>query len=247
MSAAGWDPGRYLRFGDHRTRPAVELAARIPVDPVRTVYDLGCGPGNSTAVLADRWPGARVVGVDNSPEMIGRARADHPGLGFEEADVSSWAPSEPADVVYANATLQWLDDHERLIPRLLDGVATGGALAFQVPDNFDEPSHTAAAELAGVPVWRPVLDADRYDGLLRPLAGHVDVWSTTYLQALHGDDPVYEWTRATGLRRYLALVPSDQHDAFLADYRARMGAAYPRRDDGTTLFPFRRTFVVAGR
>jgi trans-aconitate 2-methyltransferase len=242
---SGWEPSRYLRFGDERTRPARELAARIPLDSPATVTDLGCGPGNSTRVLADRFPGASILGVDSSAEMVARARQEEPELRFEEGDVASWVPAAPVDVLYSNATLQWLPDHEQLLPRLFSSVAPGGAFAFQVPDNFEEPSHVVAAELAGVPVWRPVLDAARYDEILRDLAPAVDVWQTTYLQALSGEDPVVEWTRATGLRRYLDQLPAGDHEEFLAAYRARMREAYPGRSDGTTLFPFRRTFAVA--
>lgn len=251
-----WDARQYLRFADHRLRPALDLLTQIPTERPRTVHDLGCGPGTTTRLLADRWPDATVVGIDSSPEMLVKARQEAPTITFEKADIAHWSPPAPADLLFSNATLHWLDDHGRLLPRLMAQLAPGGVLAVQMPCNHDAPSHLlmgAAAEagpwrtkLTEVrPVLRSVESADAYYGILAPAARRVDIWETEYLHVLEGDNPVVEWTKGTGLRPYLeALDPSARRD-FLAAYAAGIAAAYPRQADGRTLFPFRRLFIVA--
>ena len=251
-----WDPAQYLRFASARLRPALDLLARIEADTPATVVDLGCGTGNVTALLAARWPDADVVGVDDSPEMLARAAADHPGLRFVAGDVSSWRPDRPAAVVYSNAALHWLDDHDRLFPDLLGAVARGGTLAVQMPRNHHAPSHTAVAAAVAAGPWAgrlrpllrpfPVREPAFYHDLLAPAAA-LDIWETEYLHVLTGDDPVAEWTRGSLLRPLLAALDADIAARFYADYSARIAAAYPRRADGTTLFPFRRLFIVARR
>jgi trans-aconitate 2-methyltransferase len=250
-----WDPAQYLKFADHRLRPALDLLARVAVAAPATVYDLGCGPGNVTAFLAERWPGARVVGVDGSAAMLAKARAERPALAWQEADIATWRPQAPADVIYSNATLHWLDDHERLFPRLISSVSPGGALAVQMPRNFQEPSHTAMAESAAAGPWRakaekalrafPMPEVGRYHDWLAPLARALDIWETVYIQALEGDDPVAEWTKGTSLKPVLDALDGAERQAFFADYAARCRRAYPKRADGKTLFPFRRLFIVA--
>lgn len=256
-----WDPDQYLVFGDERARPFVDLVRRIDVESPRRVVDLGCGPGNLTTLLAQRWPGAVVTGIDSAPEMIEAAQTRAtPGLDFAVADLRSWTPAGPLDVVVCNATLQWVPGHPALLERFVGWLAPGGCLAFQVPGNFRAPSHRILAELRRDPRWSGQVGegADRHlevedpasyaaallDGPV-PLA--VDAWETTYLHVLHGPDPVLEWVKGTGLRPVLARLDDTGRTAFLAEYGARLRAAYPSRADGCTPFPFRRIFVVAHR
>ncbi len=253
-----WDPAQYLKFADHRLRPALDLLGRIAADGPRAVYDLGCGAGNVTRLLAERWPQARVVGLDSSEEMLAKARAACPAASFESADLTAWRPPVPADVLYSNAVLHWLDDHASLFPRLIAGLAEGGTLAVQMPRNHDAPSHTCMREAAEAGPWaavvvpalrhHPVAEPEVYYDLLRPLVSSLEIWETVYVQALEGENPVVEWTKGTALRPLLqAIEDGGQREAFLADYAARLAAAYPRRADGRTLLPFRRIFIVARR
>jgi trans-aconitate 2-methyltransferase len=248
-----WDPDRYLAYADERGRPFEELVARIQAEP-RTVVDLGCGPGNLTALLAERWPEARVRGVDSSAEMIAAAQRDVPGIDFEVADLRDWlARGERADVVVSNATLQWLPDHVELLPALAE--AAGEWLAFQVPGNFDEPSHTIRTELAAGPAYaehtRDVAvpssrEPAEYLEVLTDLGWEVDAWETTYLHVLHGEDAVFEWVSGTGARPTLQALPADLRADFEADFMRRLREAYPSRD-GRVVLPFRRIFVAAHR
>lgn len=252
-----WDPAQYLKFADHRLRPALDLLARIDAEAPARVVDLGCGTGNVTAVLARRWPGAAVTGVDPSAAMLERARAEHPGLAFETADAARWTAAAPVDVLYSNAALHWLGDHDALFPRLLAQVAPGGWLAVQMPRNFDAPSHTAVGEAARDGPWAdrllpmlappPVDPPAAYVRRLAPMAASLDVWETEYLQILEGGNPVAEWTKGTWLRPFLDALDEPWRSGFEAAYRARVAAAYPPGADGRTLFPFRRLFVVAHR
>jgi trans-aconitate 2-methyltransferase len=250
-----WDPAQYLAFAGHRLRPAMDLLARIPVDAPTTVTDLGCGAGNATKMLAERWPGATVTGVDSSAEMLARAREESPDIEWIEADVGAWKPDAPVDVLFTNATLHWLGDHEALFPRLAGYVAPGGAFAVQMPANFREPSHTLVHDAARAGPWRETLEPmlqdtptgtpDFYYDLLAPRAKSLDIWQIEYLQALTGDNPVVEFTKGTWLRPFLDALEEPQRSEFEADYRDRIRAAYPERAGGITLFPFRRLFIVA--
>ena len=259
-----WDPNQYLKFTDHRLRPALDLLAQIPLADPRSVYDLGCGPGNITRLLAERWPNARVVGVDSSADMLMKARMEAPraerveaaSVVFEQADIAHWSPPAPADLLFTNATLHWLDDHAALLPRLAAQLAPGGVLAIQMPDNRTSPSHLLMDEASATGPWhtklarsRPVYGSmqspDAYYRMLAPVAAQVDIWETTYLHVLEGDNPVVEWTKGTALRPYLDALEEAERAAFLAAYAARIAAAYPRQPDGRTLLPFRRIFIVA--
>ena len=249
-----WDPDVYMKFASERTRPAMELLARVPLRAPSRVIDLGCGPGNSTALLAARWREAEIEGLESSPDMIAKARASGMRANWIEGDVESWSPETLYDVVFSNATLHWIADHRALLPRLMHQVADGGALAFQVPRNFDAPSHVLMRDVANSGPWAAklanarqvnVLAPQDYFDILAPLSRSVDIWETTYLHVLEGEDPVLAWVSGTGLRPFVQPLEADEREAFLAEYRPRLREAYPRRADGKTLFPFQRLFVVA--
>lgn len=250
-----WDPKAYLAFGGERTRAAAELLARIDrVDP-KTVADLGCGPGNATALLAARWPDAAIDGLDNSRAMLREARESGVRARWIETDVGAWKAEAAYDVLYANATLHWIAHHEQLLPRLIAFLSQGGVLAFQVPRNFREPSHSIMQDLAADPRWSirlrgagdwwNVLEPDRYYEILEPFCESIDIWETRYVQRLEGEDAVYRWVSGTGLRPYVDALEPAERDAFLGEYRTRVARAYPRRPGGITLFPFQRLFCVA--
>jgi trans-aconitate 2-methyltransferase len=251
-----WDPDRYLVYADERGRPFVDLLNRIGAEAPRHVVDLGCGPGNLTALLADRWPSADVLGVDSSSEMLERARAGGlRGVRFEHGDVRSWESATPVDVLLANATYQWVPGHLALLPRLVDQVAAGGWFAFQVPGNHEEPSHVLLRDLASEPrfasytegVARPHShDPAVYADALLDLGLTVDVWETTYLHLLTGPDPVFTWISGTGARPTLQALPEGLREEFVAAYKALLREAYPPGPHGTVL-PFRRVFAVAHR
>jgi trans-aconitate 2-methyltransferase len=275
-----WDAGQYLRFGGERARPFFDLIAQIGATSPRYVADLGCGPGNLTAALAQRWPGATVVGVDSSPEMIATAQAstvqasavrastvqgsavrasegqEAPNLSFALCDVWDWRPEQPLDVLVCNAVLQWVPGHDELLLRWADLLAPGGWLAFQLPGNFDQPSHEIVKEMAQSPRWRALLadarlnrqagDPADYVALLARPGFEVDAWETSYLHILHGENPVLEWTKGTTLRPALSLLDAEQADAFVREYGERLAEAYHPQSFGT-LFPFRRVFTVVHR
>ncbi|MDH2414695.1 methyltransferase domain-containing protein [Nocardioides sp. CER19] len=249
--AQPWDPDRYLTYADERGRPFVELIARIPTPTPATVVDLGCGPGNLTRLLTDRWPGAKVTGVDSSPAMIQRARHEHDGIDWQLADVREWDGS--ADVVVSNATFQWVPDHLELLPRLAAGARE--VFAFQVPGNFDEPSHALREELAAEePYRRHTLDLQKpsshdpatYLEVLEAEGFEVDAWETTYLHVLPGADAVFDWISGTSLLPTRAALPEDLFERFAARLKRRLRAAYPARN-GQVVLPFRRVFVVGVR
>lgn len=249
-----WDPEHYLRFADHRARPGVELMARIHHDEPDLIVDLGCGPGNLTALLAERWPRARVVGIDASPAMIEVARRDHPGVEWIVADVAEWEPEQPVDVLYSNATLHWLDDHATLFPRLRSWLTPpAGVVAIQMPDNWRAPTHRVPAEILDDGSWPPAaVDAllrDRlsapedYRRWLQPAA--VDQWRTTYFQELTAPDAVWNWVTGSVLRPVLAALGPEDRSRFAARCRQRYAEAYPHDADGNVLLPFSRLFLVA--
>jgi trans-aconitate 2-methyltransferase len=257
-----WDPAQYLHFADERSRPFYDLTARIGATAPGYVADLGCGPGQLTASLAVRWPQAEVTGVDSSAEMIRAALADHSEaarsgrLSFVVGDINDWQPTRPVDVITSNAVLQWVPNHMALLPRLAACLAPAGWLAFQLPGNFDQPSHAVLRELAGSARWRDQLggvqlnrqagDPAQYLDLMAGLGLTVDAWETTYLHVLQGSDPVTNWYKGTGLRPVLAALNAADAREFVADYSREVQKHYPAAPYGTVL-PFRRVFVVAQR
>ncbi|MFB7468299.1 trans-aconitate 2-methyltransferase [Streptomyces sp. NPDC056224] len=265
-STPTWDPRQYLRHAGHRTRPFLDLLTRIPELPSRParIADLGCGPGNVTALLAGRWPEARITGFDLSPDMLHRATAEYAGptagggsLEFRHGDLAAWLPEEPYDLIVSNAALQWVPGHPGSFGAWINALRPGGTFAFQVPGNSGAPSHALLAELCDAPRWRARLAGHgaRYTHLLEPaeylarfteLGCAADVWETTYHQLLQGPDPVLDWVKGTALRPVLTELGDDREaaDAFLAEYRDRLCEAYPAGPRGT-VFPFRRIFAVA--
>ncbi|WP_130798933.1 trans-aconitate 2-methyltransferase [Streptomyces otsuchiensis] len=267
MKTSHWDPAQYNRHAGHRTRPLCDLLARVPELPGDRprIADLGCGPGGPTTLLADRWPTARVTGYDSSAAMLEEARAhagptaDGGSLTFTRADIADWVPDTPHDLIVSNAALQWVPDHAARFPEWTAGLVPGGVLAFQVPGNFDAPSHLLLRDLCLGDRWRgrlggllraerPVLTPEGYLTALAGLDCDLDVWETTYLQVLSGQDPVLDWTKGTALRPVLTELADDPAaaTAFVDEYRELLRRAYPAGPHGTT-FPFRRLFVVARR
>jgi trans-aconitate 2-methyltransferase len=252
-----WDPAKYLEFAGPRLQPALDLLARVRLPAPRVVYDLGCGAGNVTRLLADRWPAARITGVDGSAAMLSAAARNAPGVGWVEADLQAWTAPEPVELLFSNAALHWLDDHPALFPRLVRQLAPGGVLAVQMPRNHGAPSHSEMVAAAEAGPWRarlrpllrsaPVAPPELYYAILAPHASQLEIWQTEYLHVLEGENPVVEWTRGSALRPLLEGLDEPDRGAFLADYASRIRAAYRPEADGRTLFPFRRLFLVATR
>ncbi|MDB5803022.1 MAG: tam [Betaproteobacteria bacterium] len=260
-----WDPTLYLKFGSDRLRPALDLLARVGLQAPKVVVDLGCGAGNVTQALRARWPDARqthIIGVDSSPEMLARAAKTEPSAEWVQADISTWTPEAPVDLIFSNAALHWLPDHEHLFPRLMGFVKPGGELAVQMPNQTSAPSHAGIAESIDAAPLRgavkaelmekrlaPIAAPGTYYDWLSPAAQRVDQWETLYTHVLDGASPgssaVAEWTQSTALKPILNAMDAPAQAWFWSDYCRRMNAAYPRRADGTTLFPFRRLFMVA--
>lgn len=253
-----WNAGEYLRFADERTRPAADLLGRVPLRDAASVVDLGCGPGNSTGLLASRFPHADILGVDNAPDMLATARRAVPSAQFLQADLRDWHPKSEPDLIFANAALQWLPDHKKLLTHLAHLVARGGCLAVQMPDNLDEPSHRLMREVAADGPWAAAIgDAAALRERIAPAGAYydwltaadcaVEIWETTYQHPLADPAAIVSWLQATGLRPFLARVPAGMRADFIATYEAALAQAYPRRGDGKVLLAFPRLFIVARR
>ena len=250
-----WNDAQYLKFGDERTRAARELLVRVPLERAVEIVDLGCGPGNSTALLRERWPNAKLSGVDSSPEMLGRARRDFPSIEWILGDAGSYRASEPVDLLFANAVFQWLPDHATLFPSLIEQVRKGGALAVQMPHSFEEPSHRLMREVRArlfpgrraVTAATPVAGAAFYYDLLAPRATTVDIWRTTYEHVMPDAGAIVEWVKGTGLRPYIDDLTESERTGYLSEYLAAIDRAYPAQVDGKRLFSFPRLFIVAVR
>jgi trans-aconitate 2-methyltransferase len=254
-----WSAKQYVAFEDERTRPVRDLLAALPPIHARSVIDLGCGPGNSTEVLAACYPQATISGIDSSSDMIEAARRRLPHISFAVADLQAWKDAGPFDVILANAVLQWLDHHESLLPGLVERLAPGGALAVQMPDNLDEPAHRLMREIAADGPWAatlaassaartPLPSAASYYELLRPLCSKVDLWRTTYYHFLTGGaEAVVEWFKGSGLRPFLEPLNAAQRGSFIERYTTAIAKAYPKVADGSVLLPFPRVFLTAIR
>ena len=250
-----WNPDVYLTYADHRGRPYYELLSRVRADDPRRIVDLGCGPGNLTETLTARWPGAAIEAWDSSPEMV--AAASERGLDARVGDVRDWAPAADTDIVVSNATLHWIPEHADLVLRWAQQLAPGSWIAFQVPGNFDAPSHQAVRDLVSSPRWSDLLrdypfekaevtrSAVGYADLLTDAGCAVDAWETIYVHELTGENPVFEWIHGTALRPVRACLSEEHWVQFRNELIPMLDSAYPARADGTTFFPFRRIFVVA--
>jgi trans-aconitate 2-methyltransferase len=250
-----WSPSLYSRFEDERTRPARDLLAQVPEVSSRIV-DVGCGPGNSTELLAQRWPDAEIVGLDSSPAMLDEARKRLPTAHFETADANLWMPDADTGLVFANAIYQWVPEHLSVLPRVLEALQVDAALAVQMPDNLAEPTHQLMREVAAAGPWaeklrgvaRAALPPPRiYYDALKPFAARLDIWHTIYNHVLDDADAVVDWVRSTGLRPFLDPLSPDEQKAFRAEYTARIAKAYPAAADGKVLLRFPRLFIVAVR
>lgn len=255
---ADWSSQQYLKFADERTRAARDLLAQVPLDDPQHVYDLGCGPGNSTELLVTRFPKAQVTGIDSSPDMLAAARKAVPGCIFEAGDLTQWMPGTQADLLFANAVFQWVPDHMAVLERLVGTLSPEGVLAVQMPDNMDEPSHVLMRETAANGPWaerlsKAVLIRGRmaapqaYYEMLRPLCRHIDIWHTIYNHPLEGHGAIVEWLKSTGLRPFLNALRPEERPDFLAAYQERLKGAYAIMSDGRTLLRFPRLFIIAMR
>lgn len=260
-----WNPDQYLKFAEPRLRPAVDLLRQITIANPSTVVDLGCGTGNTTQLLAQRWPNARIIGVDNSPDMLARAQpqphlqsesvGSHSNIQWQQHDLAVWLTTDPVDLIYSNAALHWLGEHDALFPRLLKQLAPGGTLAVQMPRNFDAPSHRMVADVAMQGPWRarlehlvrpaPVAPPQFYYGLLSGLVADLDIWECEYLHVLEGNDAVKEWTKGSWLKPFLDALDEPWKSDFEHEYARRLRPHYPQSVNGRTLLPFRRLFMVA--
>lgn len=253
-----WNAGLYVKFEDERTRPARDLLDRVPLAEARMVGDLGCGPGNSTELLVERFTRAGVVGLDSSANMLKAARERLPKCEFVQADLATWAPDRPFDLLFANATFQWVPQHGPVLSRLLDTLPRGGVLAVQMPDNLNEPSHVLMRETARAGRWasrladadvtrEPILTPEGYYDLFQPKAQRIDVWHTAYNHPLADAAAIVEWVKSTGLRPYIDPLPVDERADFVAAYTEKIARAYPPRRDGKVLLRFPRIFMVVTR
>ena len=250
-----WNPAQYLLFSEERVRPALDLMARVPTPRPARIVDLGCGAGNVTTILKHRFPEADVLGIDSSAAMLEKARDAAPNCRFAQADIAAWEPETTPDLIFSNAALHWTGEHETLFPRLLGLVARGGCLAVQMPAMHDAPLRALQYEVAAEGPWAdhlrgigsapPILEAGIYWDLLRPRAASLDIWETIYLHPLQGEDAVVQWAMGTSLRPFLDALPPAEREAFRNAYAEAVRPHYPRRQDGTTLLPFRRLFIIA--
>jgi trans-aconitate 2-methyltransferase len=255
---ADWNANQYLKFEDERTRPPRDLIARIALAHPQRVIDLGCGPGNSTELLVARYPQAEVIGLDSSPDMLAQARERLPECAFIQADLASWTPPERTDLLFANASFQWLPDHQAVLRRMLQALGPGGVLAVQMPDNLDEPALALMSKVAGRGPWagNPALAAaareplprpEAYYDLLKPSCAELDIWHTIYNHVMAGPAAIVEWFKGSALRPYLSALDPAMVDDFLAAYLDEIKQHYGARYDGRVLLPFPRVFIVAVR
>jgi trans-aconitate 2-methyltransferase len=258
-AAEDWSAAQYLKFEEERTRPSRDLLAQVPLDAPRRVVDLGCGPGNSTELLIERFPGAEVIGIDSSPDMLRQARERLPRCKFVEADLSAWTPEPGTDLLFGNAVFHWVPDHPSVLRRLLHALGPGGVLAVQMPDNANEPAFTVLEKVIASGPWaaaiaqtkgrqrKQLLRPEEYYDLFRPLCSHVDIWHIHYNHLMENHAGVVEWFKGSGLRPLLAPLDAAVRAAFLSQYTDEISRAYPPRCDGNVMLRFPRLFIVAVR
>lgn len=256
-----WDAIQYARFARYRRRPALDLIGAIPMEAPKVIYDLGCGTGKVTALLAEQWPAARISGIDKSEQMLDRARDLDTHVSWKSADIRDWQPEAPADLIFANASLHWLPDHENLFPHLVSLLGPGGCLAVQMPLSWQLPSHQlmrqtlqearpaplGSTELQEAMATTWVAEPLAYYDWLSGLAEEISIWSTTYFHPLEGENPIFEWVKGAGLRPILKGLTDTELADFLPAYKTALRNAYPRRADGKTIYPFSRMFMVICR
>jgi trans-aconitate 2-methyltransferase len=252
-----WSAPQYLKFEDERTRPPRDLLAQVPLQRPRIGVDLGCGPGNSTELLIERFPQSEIVGLDSSPDMLRKARERLPKCKFVETDIAAWTPDARTDLLFANAAFQWVPDHPRVLRRLLEALPAGGVLAVQMPDNTGEPANALQREVAASGPWAPalraavpradLLPADAYYDLLKPVCAQLDIWHSVYNHVMATPQAIVEWFKGSSLQPYLSLLDAAAREQFLAVYTDRVAAAYKPRVDGKVLLKFPRLFIVAVR
>jgi trans-aconitate 2-methyltransferase len=257
-NASDWSARQYLKFEDERTRPPRDLLAQVPLRSARRVFDLGCGPANSTELLIERFPDAEVIGLDSSPAMLAQAHERLPQGVFMQADLTTWTPPQATDLLFGNAVFQWVPKHEAVLARLLQSLPEGGVLAVQMPDNTDEPALALMREVASKGPWAATLAAANaardelprpgaYYDLLRPLCANIDIWHTVYNHVMAGPEAIVEWFKGSALRPFLSALDAEMQAGFLAAYTARIAQSYPPRFDGHVLLRFPRLFIVATR
>ncbi len=250
-----WSPRQYAKYSDERARPIIDLLARVPLTSAKIIYDLGCGAGAAFQPLRKRFPDAQIVGLDNNIDMLKGAEVSGDAAKLLKADIATWRPDRPADMLFSNAALHWLAGHDELLPRLIGMLRPGGILAVQMPVTWVEPVHTLLRAMALEAPWQkhidpelrpyPLLEADQYAKILAPRSAALDIWETRYLHRLSGNNPVFEWIKGTSLRPILAQLPETLADEFARVYAEALSSAYPRADDGMTYFFMRRRFIVA--
>jgi trans-aconitate 2-methyltransferase len=257
-AAEDWSAAQYLKFEDERTRPSRDLLAQVPLDAPRRVVDLGCGPGNSTELLIERFPRAEVIGVDSSPDMLRQARERLPRCRFAEADLSTWTPEPGTDLLFGNAVFHWVPDHPNVLKRLLQALGPGGVLAVQMPDNANQPSIAVMEKLVASGPWavamaqtkrrrKELLRPEEYYDLFRPLCSHIDIWHIHYNHLMENHAGVVEWFKGSGLRPLLAALDATMREAFLSRYTEEISRAYALRGDGKVMLKFPRLFILAVR
>ncbi len=250
-----WDPNHYLSFDKHRLRPALDLISHIQVAEPDSIVDLGCGPGNITSILQDRWSEASVTGIDSSQEMLDKAHAHNPNILWKQADLKHWDADSAVDLLFSNAALHWLEDHGRLFPELLGNVVPGGTVAIQMPRNWQAASHASINEVIVEGPWKELLEPEIllepshspefYYDILAPLTDELTIWETDYIQVLEGENPVAEFVKGSWLQRFLQILEEPFRSEFETAYREKILNAYPKQADGKTLFPFKRLFILA--
>jgi trans-aconitate 2-methyltransferase len=246
-----WSARQYLKFEDERTRPPRDLLAQVPLRYPRLAFDLGCGPGNSTELLVGRYPEAEVIGLDSSPDMLRKARERLPQCTFLEADIASWFAPPRTDLLFANASFQWIPDHPRVLRRLLEALPSGAVLAAQMPDNTREPSHVLQREVAASGPWAAprgdLSSPEEYYDLLGPICSRIDIWHSIYNHVMATPQAIVEWFKGSALQPYLSALDGQSREQFLAAYSEKIAAAYKPRFDGKVLLRFPRLFIVAVR